>query len=60
MQEHVRQHRHARPLSHREVEKLQKFLKDYGYEERFKNLEDAVAEILSILKEKEVVESNNQ
>ena len=63
MQEQIReyrQHRHERPLPRKEIERFEKSLEASGYKERFETLEKQVSELLSILKEKEVVESNNQ
>lgn len=62
MQEQVREHRERRerPLPRKEIERFEKSLEASGYKARFEALELQVAEILNILKEKEVVESDNQ
>lgn len=60
IRELIEQHRRERPLPRKEIERFEKALESSGYKERFETLEKQVAELLSILKEKEVVESNNQ
>ena len=59
MKEQIRERR-ERPLPRKEIERFEKSLEASGYKERFETLEKQVAELLSILKEKEVVESNDQ